>query len=358
MVTRKKVRRRQGDRRECLSYPYNLELAEPKSILVTGGAGYIGSHTVKLLLQQGYDVTVVDNLSRGYRHNVDPERLRTVDVADTEGLCRVLAERALDAVIHFAAFIAVGESMRVPELYFANNVGGSLSLLTAMIRSGVRRLVFSSTAAVYGMPAAIPIKEDSSYAPVNPYGESKVMVEKLLHWFDRVHSLRSICLRYFNASGAGADGLLGEEHDPETHLIPLLFRAITTGQPITIYGDDYPTADGTCIRDYIHVNDLAHAHILAVESLLSGGPSGAFNVGTGSGFSVREVVRAVEEVTGKRVPCVIGPRREGDPPALVADSTRLRRALNWNPRYSGLRDIVASAWNFEQKRRNGAQCHD
>ena len=325
-------------------------LAQPKSILVTGGAGYIGSHTVKLLLSQGYDVTVVDNLSRGYRRNVDPERLRTVDVTDTESLCQVFAERAFDAVIHFAAFIAVGESMRVPELYFQNNVGGSLSLLTAMIRSGVRRLVFSTTAAVYGMPATIPIKEDSPYAPVNPYGESKVMVEKLLHWFDQIHGLRSIALRYFNASGADPDGQLGEEHDPETHLIPLLFRAIVTGEPVTIFGDDYPTADGTCIRDYIHVNDLAQAHIQALESLLAGGQSDVFNVGTGSGYSVREVVRAVESATGKTVPFAIGPRREGDPPELVADSAKLRRTLQWTPRYSELRNIVDTAWNFEQRR--------
>jgi len=330
---------------------YNRVLAQPNSILVTGGAGYIGSHTVKLLVSQGYDVTVVDNLSRGYRRNVDPERLRTVDVTDTESLCHVFAERTFDAVIHFAASIAVGESMRVPELYFQNNVGGSLSLLTAMIRSDVRRLVFSSTAAVYGMPVAIPIKEESPYAPVNPYGESKVMVEKLLHWFDQIHGLRGIALRYFNASGADPDGRLGEEHDPETHLIPLLFRAIVTGEPITIFGDDYPTADGTCIRDYIHVNDLAQAHIQALESLLGGGRSDVFNVGAGSGYSVREVVTAVEAATGKTVPFAIGPRREGDPPELVADSTKLRRTLRWTPRYSELRNIVDTAWNFEQRRR-------
>jgi UDP-glucose 4-epimerase len=325
-------------------------LAQSNSILVTGGAGYIGSHTVKLLLAQGQDVTVVDNLSRGYRRNVDPERLRTVDVTDTESLCHVFAERSFDAVIHFAASIAVGESMHVPELYFKNNVGGSLSLLTAMVHSGVRRLVFSSTAAVYGMPATIPIKEESPYAPVNPYGESKVMVEKLLHWFDQIHGLRSIALRYFNASGADPDGQLGEEHDPETHLIPLLFRAVTTGEPITIFGDDYPTADGTCVRDYIHVNDLAQAHIQALESLLAGGRSDVFNVGTGAGYSVREVVLAVEAATGKKVPFAIGPRREGDPPELVADSTKLRRNLQWTPRYSELRNIVATAWNFEQHR--------
>ena len=320
-------------------------------ILVTGGAGYIGSHTVHLLGQQGYDVTVVDNLSRGQRHNADPERLCVVDIGDTEALCRIFAERPYDAVIHFAAYISVGESMRVPELYFTNNVSGSLSLLTAMVRSGVRRLVFSSTAAVYGMPAAVPIKEDAPYAPVNPYGESKVMVEKILHWFDVVHGLRSISLRYFNASGADPEGKLGEEHEPETHLIPLLFRAILTGRPVTIFGEDYPTPDGTCIRDYIHVSGLAQAHIVALEWLMGGGGSDAFNVGTGSGYSVRQVVRAVEEITGKKVPYVVGPRREGDPAELVADSAKLRRALKWTPRYSDLHDIVSTAWNFEQKRK-------
>jgi len=324
------------------------------NILVTGGAGYIGSHTVHRLLQQGYDVTVVDNLSRGHRHNVDPERLREVDLADAGGLDRVFEERRYEAVIHFAAYASVGESMRVPELYFANNVGASLALLTAMVRSGVKRLVFSSTAAVYGMAARVPIPEDSPFAPVSTYGESKVMVEKMLRWFDEIHGLRGICLRYFNACGADAESGLGEEHEPETHLIPLLFRAILTGKPVTIFGDDYPTPDGTCIRDYIHVNDLALAHILAVESLLAGGASGAFNVGTGSGYSVREVVNAVEEVTGKRVPRVTGPRREGDPAELVADSTKLRRVLNWTPRYSGLREIVASAWAFERNRQSNS----
>ena len=326
-------------------------MVKPTSILVTGGAGYIGSHTVRLLEQRGYDVTVVDNLSRGYRHNADSQRLRVLDIADTAALCTLLEERKCDAVVHFAAYIAVGESMRTPEVYFANNLGGSLSLLTAMIRTGVRHLVFSSTAAVYGMPAAVPIREEAGFAPVNPYGESKVMVERLLHWFDQIHGLRSVSLRYFNAAGAQADGSLGEEHDPETHLIPLLFRAIFTGQPVTIFGEDYPTADGTCIRDYIHVEDLAQAHVRALEWLRDGGASDAFNVGTGSGYSVREVVRLVEEVTGQKVPCVIGPRREGDPPELVADSGKLRRTLKWTPDHSQLRDIVSSAWHFERRRR-------
>ena len=328
-------------------------LTNPKTrrILVTGGAGYIGSHTVQLLVQQGYDVTVVDNLSRGYRHNVDPQRLRVLDVFDTEGLCEVFAEKPCDAVIHFAAYISVGESTQVPELYFHNNMGGSLSLLMAMIRSNVRHVVFSSTAAVYGMPEKVPIREDFPYAPVNPYGESKVMVEKMLGWFDQIHGLRSVCLRYFNAAGADPEGRLGEEHDPETHLIPLVLRAVLTGKPITVFGEDYNTPDGTCIRDYIHVNDLAQAHILALESLLAGGSSEKFNVGVGEGHSVREMIRVVEEVTGRKVPFVVGPRREGDPPVLVADSGKLQRALGWAPQYKDLRGIVTTAWGFEQKRK-------
>ncbi len=318
--------------------------ASKKRILVTGGAGYIGSNTTLRLLDAGYDVVVVDNLSRGNREAVDPARLRIIDLQDTEGLEGVLREKPCDAVIHFAAYIAVGESMKIPEIYFRNNVGGSLSLLTAMVRTGVRNIVFSSTAAVYGMPEQVPIPESEPSKPVNAYGESKVMVETLLEWFDRIHGIRSVCLRYFNASGADPRGRAGEEHDPETHLIPLLFRAIQTGKPITIFGDDYATPDGTCIRDYIHVTDLAQAHIAAVEALLRGGESKKYNVGTGQGFSVREVLNAVEQVTGQKVPFQLGPRREGDPPLLVADSTRLQRELGWKPEYSDLRRIVETAW--------------
>jgi len=321
---------------------------------VTGGAGYIGSHTVRLLLEQGHDVSVVDNLSKGHRRNVPAERLHELDLADTDALTSLLRQSGAEAVVHFAAFIAVGESMREPERYFTNNVGGSLSLLTAMVRAGVKHMVFSSTAAVYGNPHAVPIREDFPIQAVNPYGESKVMVETLLRWFDRIHGLTSVSLRYFNASGADPRGRLGEEHDPETHLIPLLFRAIVTGQPVTVFGDDYETPDGTCIRDYIHVDDLAQAHILALEHLLSGGASDQFNVGTGSGHSVLEVIRAVEEVTGRKVPRVAGPRREGDPPSLVAASDKLRKRLTWNPRYADLRTIVEHAWNFAGKRRAGA----
>lgn len=319
-------------------------------LLVTGGAGYIGSHTTHLLLKHGHDVIVADDLSRGHRHNVAPGRLRVLNLADTQAVAALMAEEKVEAVIHFAAYIAVGESTREPELYFANNVGGSVSLFAAMRRAGVARLVFSSTAAVYGTPGRAPITEDMPFAPVSPYGESKVMVEKILGWLDRTRGLRSIALRYFNACGAEPGSGLGEEHEPETHLIPLVFRAIRTGEPITVFGADYDTPDGTCIRDYIHVSDLAEAHILAVESLLNGGPSGAFNAGTGAGHSVFQVIGAIEQVTGRKVPYQVGARREGDPAVLVADSRKLQKALGWQPRYTDLKDIVRTAWDFERSR--------
>jgi UDP-glucose 4-epimerase len=320
-------------------------------VLVTGGAGYIGSITAHLLARSGYGVVVVDDLSRGHEHNVADLPFNKLNLADTAALGELLAREAVDAVVHFAAYIAVGESTQKPELYFSNNVGGTLSLFTAMQQTGVKRLVFSSTAAVYGTPTVVPIPEDSPIAPVNPYGESKVMVEKILGWLDQYRGLRSIKLRYFNACGSDPESGLGEEHDPETHLIPLLLRAVVTGNPIDIYGDDYETPDGTCIRDYIHVMDLAEAHVLALEKLLSGGASDAFNVGTGAGHSVLEVLRAVEEVTGRTVPYEIAPRRAGDPPALVANSDKLKRALGWKPRFSELTDIVDTAWKFEKNRR-------
>jgi UDP-glucose-4-epimerase GalE len=319
-------------------------VAHTKRILVTGGAGYIGSNTTLQLLDAGYDVVVVDNLSRGNESAVDPQRLRIVDLEDTDGLIRVMREKPCDAVIHFAAFIAVGESMKLPEIYFQNNTAGSLSLLRAMLETGITNIVFSSTAAVYGMPQHVPIPESEPRAPVNAYGESKVMVEKILEWFDQIHGMRSVCLRYFNASGADPKGRAGEDHEPETHLIPLLFRAVQTSQPVTLFGDDYPTPDGTCIRDYIHVTDLAHAHIAAVEALCAGGQSKKYNVGTGHGFSVREVLNAVEAVTGKKVPFTMGPRRDGDPPILVADSSRLQSELGWRPTHSDLSQIVETAW--------------
>ena len=317
---------------------------------MTGGAGYIGSHTVKLLLERGYDAIVVDNLSRGHRHNVPADRLHEMNLADTEALAELMRRTGCEAVIHFAAYIAVGESMKVPEEYFANNTGGSLSLLTAMVRAQVRHIVFSSTAAVYGTPEESPIVETFPIAPVNAYGESKVMVERMLRWFDEIHGIRSVPLRYFNAAGADPSGSLGEEHDPETHLIPLVLRAAATGAPVTVFGEDYPTPDGTCIRDYIHVNDLADAHILAIEALLAGARSDTFNVGTGSGHSVREVIRSVEEVTGRKVPQVAGGRREGDPAVLVANADKLRHTFNWSPRFADLHRIVETAWNFAGRR--------
>jgi len=316
---------------------------------VTGGAGYIGSHTVRLLLERGYDVAVVDDLSKGYRQNVPAERLNEMDIADTSALTELMRQLKTEAVVHFAAFMAVGESMTEPERYFANNVAGSLSLLTAMLGAGVKHIVFSSTAAVYGNPHAIPILETFPIQPMNPYGESKVMVEKMLGWFDRIHHLTSVCLRYFNAAGAAPDGGLGERHDPETHLIPLILRAVLSGEPVTVFGQDYDTPDGTNIRDYIHVEDLAAAHILALEYLLAGGASDQFNVGTGSGHSVMEVIRAVEEVTGQRVPYVTGARRAGDPASLVASSDKLREKLGWQPRSSELKTIVTHAWDFARQ---------
>ena len=319
-------------------------------ILVTGGAGYIGSHTVHLLKRHGFDVIVADDLSRGHEHNVKDTPFYRITLLDTDALTDVMLREQCDAVIHFAAYIAVGESTQNPELYFTNNVSGSLSLLTAMGRAGVKRIVFSSTAAVYGTPERVPIVEDFPYAPVSPYGDSKVMVEKILGWLDEYRGVRSICLRYFNACGAEPGSGLGEEHDPETHLIPLIFRAIDTGKPMTIFGDDYDTPDGTCIRDYIHVSDLAEAHILAVQSLLNGGTSGRYNVGTGTGKSVLEVLRAVEQVTHKKVPYTVGPRRDGDPPSLVANSDRLQKALGWRPAYTEITDVVRTAWEFHLSR--------
>lgn len=318
-------------------------------ILVTGGAGYIGSHTRYFLQQQGHAVVVADNLSRGYKEAVPAEILRQIDISNVAGMERLLTEEQVDAVIHFAAYISVGESTQAPEIYFSNNVSGSVALFEAMLRAGVTRVVFSSSAATYGIPKKVPITEDEPHAPINPYGESKVMVETMLQWLDKYREFRGIRLRYFNACGAEPVAGLGERHDPETHLIPLFLRAIQTGNPMTIFGDDYPTPDGTCIRDYIHVSDLAEAHVLAVEHLLNGGGSDAFNVGTGEGHSVKEVLEAVERVTGKSVPRQVGPRREGDPPSLVADSHKLQNALGWRAKRADLDQIVSDAWTFARK---------
>jgi UDP-glucose 4-epimerase len=318
-------------------------------VLVTGGAGYIGSVTAHLLKRRGYGVVIMDDLSRGHEHNIRNFPFHQLHLAETGAVADVMSRERVDAVIHFAAHSMVGESTKKPELYFLNNDGGSASLLSAMIRANVKRLVFSSTAAVYGTPKIVPIPEDLPFDPVNPYGESKVLVEKMLKWMDLCSGLRSIALRYFNACGADPESGLGEEHEPETHLIPLLIRAVVSGKPMTIFGNDYDTPDGTCIRDYIHVTDLAEAHVAAIDKLLAGGATDVFNVGTGAGQSVLQVLRAVEQVTGREVPHEIGPRREGDPPVLVANSDKLKRTLGWKPKFTEIADIVRTAWQFEQK---------
>ena len=319
------------------------------NILVTGGAGYIGSHTVYFLRKSGHQVIVADNLSRGHKSNVPDGILRVVDLRETAKLAELMKQERCEAVIHFAAYIAVGESTKAPEIYFSNNVAGSASLFEAMQQAGVNKLVFSSTAAAYGIPKVVPITEDQPNAPINPYGDSKVMVEKMIEVLDQYRGFKSIRLRYFNACGAEPEAGLGECHDPETHLIPLILGAVLTGNPVTVFGDDYDTPDGTCIRDYIHVSDLSEAHVLAVEYLLKGGEPGIFNVGSGAGHSVKEVLTTVEEVTGQKVPQKLGARREGDPPRLVADSTRLQRTLNWKPTRADLARIVADAWEFAKK---------
>ncbi len=318
-------------------------------ILVTGGAGYIGSHTVHQLRAQDFEVIVADDLSNGHAASVPSEILHVCSLFDRAQLTSLMQTEQVDAVIHFAAFIAVGESTREPEKYFHNNTAGSISLFAAMADAGVNKLVFSSTAAVYGNPTEIPIPETAAINAVNPYGESKVMVEKVLDWLDATRGLRAIRLRYFNACGANNAAGLGERHDPETHLIPLILRAVRTGKPVTLFGDDYPTPDGTCVRDYVHVDDLASAHIAAVNHLLNGGASNVFNAGTGQGFSVKEVVTAVEKITGQSVPYIMGPRRDGDPAQLVADSSKLRQTLGWQPKFDTLESIIESAWVFEKQ---------
>jgi len=317
-------------------------------VLVTGGAGYIGSHTVRFLIEAGHAVSVVDNLKHGYAHNVPDGLLHVLDVADTDALAERM--RGCDAVVHFAALIGVGESTKLPELHFRNNLAGSISVVEAMVRAGVSNIVFSSTAAVYGETALDPIPESAPIAPSNPYGETKAMVERMLDWMDARRGIRSVRLRYFNACGAEPRFGIGEEHEPETHLIPLLFRAIDSGRPVTVFGDDYPTPDGTCIRDYVHVSDLASAHLAALDHLEKGGSTRAYNVGTGRGHSVFEVIRAVEEATGRKVPYFVGSRRDGDPPRLVADAGKLRAELGWSPRYLDLRETVRTAWDFERVR--------
>ena len=320
------------------------------AILVTGGAGYIGSHTAKALAQAGLQPVVIDNLERGHRAAVQWGPLIEADIGDRSALEKVFREHAIDAVLHFAAFAYVGESMQQPELYFHNNVVKTLNLLEAMRASEVRTIVFSSTCASYGNPIAIPISEDHPQNPVNPYGESKVMVERLLHWFGVVHGLQWTALRYFNAAGADPDGQLGEDHDPEPHLIPVaISAAMGRTKALEIYGTDYDTPDGTAIRDYLHVSDLGTAHVAALRYLQQGGESTAFNLGTGRGHTVREVIAMVEHVSGRKVPAREVGRRAGDPPALVADASKAARLLHWTPGHSTLQEIVRTAWNWKNR---------
>jgi UDP-glucose 4-epimerase len=320
-------------------------------VLVSGGAGYIGSVTVEQLILAGHEVVVVDSLRLGHRAAVHPDAAFVqADLRDAAALTAALREHRVEAIMQFAADSLVGESMRRPEQYFGNNVAGSLALLDAALAAGVGRFVFSSTAAVYGVPDAVPIPEEAPLRPINPYGESKLMVERILGWYDRVHGLRSACLRYFNA--AGASERFGEDHRPETHIIPL-FLHVALGQRdrAAIYGTDYDTPDGTCIRDYVHVVDLARAHILALDALAS--RSAIYNLGSSHGYSVRQILDACRRVSGHPIPSVEGPRRPGDPPRLIADSARVRADLGWAPRFVDLDEIVATAWRWHRAHPRG-----
>jgi UDP-glucose 4-epimerase len=320
------------------------------SVLVTGGAGYIGSHTVKALLEAGYDVTVFDDLSRGHPEQILGVSLVIGELPDDGALKDLFSEKNFDAVIHFASESLVGESVRNPDKYFRRNVAGGLSLMSAMSKAGVKKMVFSSSASVYGDPDSIPIPETAPKRPMSPYGEGKLFIEKALGWYDTAYGLKSMSLRYFNAAVADPSGKMGEDHDPETHLIPLVMKAVLTGAPLTLFGDDYPTPDGTCIRDYVHVTDLASAHVLALQALSEGKETAALNIGTGRGYSNMEIIRAVEEVSGRKVPYSVGARRPGDPAALVADPSKAKEVLGWIPSHSSLREIVETAWRWHSGR--------
>ena len=325
-----------------------------KTILVAGGAGYIGSHMVALLIEKGYDVVVVDDLCTGHWQAVKGgAKLRVGDVKDRGFLDRVFSEFSIDGVINFAAFSLVGESVTAPLKYYDNNVGGAVCMLTAMKNHGVDKIVFSSTAATYGEPEKQPIEETDRTDPTNPYGASKLAIEGLLKWSDAAYGIKYAALRYFNAAGANTDVDIGEDHSPETHLIPIVLQcALGKRDHVGIYGDDYPTADGTCVRDYIHVRDLANAHLLALEYLDKGGQSGSFNLGSGDGFSVKEIIETARKVTGKAIPAVTEPRRAGDPSILIASNHKAGEVLGWKPE-RGLEEIITDAWNWHQGHPNG-----
>jgi UDP-glucose 4-epimerase len=322
-------------------------------VLVTGGAGYIGSVVADELLQAGHQVVVFDNLSRGHRQAV-PKNAELVvgDLADRTSLDQLLRSRKIDAVMHFAALIEAGESMKAPEDFFRNNTANALTLIEAMLAAQVKRFVFSSTAALFGNPERTPIEEDDPVHPTNAYGESKLLVERMLSWFHQIHGLRYASLRYFNAAGASRPDR-GEAHQPETHLIPrILAVALGRGQHVNIFGADYPTPDGTCVRDYVHVSDLARAHLLALDALENRNPL-IYNLGSGQGFSVRQVVEVARAVTGHSIPVIESPRRAGDPAVLVASSKKIQRELGWQPKFPDLKTIVESAWQWHRTHPDG-----
>ncbi len=331
------------------------------AILVSGGAGYIGSHTVKALLTEGQEVVVFDDFSAGHRGACDAlasiaaGRLTVVEgsVGDAERVELTCRSHGVDAVMHFAAWLSVGESVTEPAGYYRNNVVGTLGLLDGMRRAEVKRLVFSSTCATFGEPTDVPIHEDMPQEPINAYGETKLAIERALPHYETAYGMRAIILRYFNAAGADPDGLIGEDHDPEIHLIPRAILALRGGPPMQVFGDDYPTPDGTCLRDYIHVSDLATAHLGALRALAGGGASAAYNVGTGTPHSVREVLDAVGRVGGRPVPATVAPRRPGDPAALFAANDRIRKELGWSPQHADLDDIVQTAWRWHDSHPDG-----
>ena len=329
-------------------------MSSKPTILVTGGAGYIGSHAALALKKAGYGVVVLDNLAYGHREIIeDVVKVELVigDTSDRELLDKLFATHTIDAVMHFAAYIAVGESVKQPAKYYKNNVSSTLNLLEAMLAAGINKFVFSSTCAVYGMPKEIPMTENHPHDPLSPYAASKDMVERILADFDPAFGLKSVAFRYFNASGAEPSGNLGEDHEPETHLIPLaLLTALGKREKLYIFGTDYDTPDGTAVRDYIHVNDLASAHVLGLEYLLKGGDSEVFNLGNGNGFSVKEVIETAREVTGLPIPALESDRRPGDAPILVGSSEKARKILGWNPQYADLHQIISDAWQWHQKR--------
>lgn len=322
-------------------------------ILVTGGAGYIGSHTLQQVLAAGHEAWAYDNLNKGHRGAVPEGRLVVGDLHDTEHLAATLKQHKIDAVMHFAAFALVGESVEDPQLYYNNNIAGGISLANAMLKADVKRIVFSSTTATYGVPEQVPIRETEDQRPINPYGFSKFVFEKLLEDYAHAYGWGYAALRYFNAAGASEDGTIGEDHTPESHIIPLVLQvALGQRDKIFIFGDDYPTPDGTCIRDYVHVLDLASAHLLALEKL-EDGTAIKVNLGTGRGNSVQEIIQACRQISGHPIPSEVSPRRPGDPPELIADASLANEVLGWTPKYTDIEEIIRTAWNWHRSHPNG-----